>query len=637
MDSIGPESLGIDVLLNAETGAQLGYLTANPADLSVSRDRLPTLRLRNLEGRKGSPRGGRLRRRPRRRRRPEQNGHPWRQVGPHRTGQFCALAEAKVAAVLKRKAFPLAGEHCYSKENIQWGKLGRDHSQQQRQAFEDLIDAFHDVFLTEALPPACSCPPVDIPLKDPNAKIPFERHGQWRPHEREFLTKVRAQLESFDVIEKCEQPAGSSRVTLAAKGEFDIRTCIDLRRVNNLLKDFRHYYTNGPDQVSRVCNSDHKFRSSFDLASAYSQLAVNENSRRLLGVTLPDESGRPTVYTYKRLPFGLASSGAYLARFLESAFADLPHDMMQECFFYYMDDIVITSPTFEDHLRHVRAFFDVCRKHKLLVSYKKAQALCKEVTFYGYICSDSGASLSDENTAALRIMPYPTNVSECRHVIGVFSVARKFVPRFAHHMEPLLRLVRQGTPWCFGQAEQAAFDHVRDALVRDMKLHAFNPELPLVLHTDASGVAEAAWLAQQRPNGDLATIAFYSRGFSERMRRQGATAHEAHAVIYGLHAARVYCHSSPYPTTVFTDCRSLTFVKDSSRSELSVRFLQNLQDHRYIIRYKRGTENQVADAFSRIPMHGPDTPTRAGTAIAIDDLLEHLSDSRVQRKTSGCT
>eukprot|EP00750_Incisomonas_marina_P026761 INCI5944.2.p1 GENE.INCI5944.2~~INCI5944.2.p1 ORF type:complete len:611 (+),score=47.84 INCI5944.2:299-2131(+) len=113
------------------------------------------------------------------------------------------------------------------------------------------------------------------------------------------------------------------------------------------------------------------------------------------------------------------------------------------------------------------------------------------------------------------------------------------------------------------------------------------------------------------------------------MRRQGATAREAHAVIYGLHAARVYCHSSPYPTTVFTDCRSLTFVKDSSRSELSVRFLQNLQDHRYIIRYKRGTENQVADAFSRIPMHGPDTPTRAGTAIAIDDLLEHLSDSRV--------
>lgn len=617
MDTIGPESLGIDVLLNAETGAQLGYLTSAPSDLSVPRNQLPILQMSSIENKRASPRGGRRRRRPRRR--------------PERPAiqQLCALAEARVASVLKKKTFPRAGETCYSKQDIKWGKAGRDHTPEQRQAFEALIDEYHDIFLKEALPPACACAPVNIPLKDPGARIPFERHGQWRPQEREYLKKVREQLESFDVIEKCEQPAGSSRVTLAAKGEFDIRTCIDLRRVNKLLKDFKHFYTNGPDQVSRVCNSGHRFRSSFDLASAYSQLAVDEESRRLLGVTLPDENGRPTVYTYKRLPFGLASSGAYLSRFLESAFAELPHDMLQNSFFYYMDDIVITSPSFEAHERHVRAFFDVCRKRRLKVSYKKAQALCKEVTFYGYVCSDSGTSLTDENTAALRAMPYPTNVSECRHVIGVLSVARRFVPRFAHHMEPLLRLVRQGTPWNFGQAEQAAFDHVRDALVRGVKLHAFDPNLPLVLHTDASGVAEAAWLAQQRPSGELESIAFYSKGFSERMRRQGATSREAHAVIFGLHAARVYCHSSIHPTTVFTDCRSLTFVKDSSKSELSVRFLQQLQDHRFVIKYKRGSDNIVADAFSRIPMHGPNEPTRAGTATALDDLLQHLTGTSV--------
>ena len=143
-----------------------------------------------------------------------------------------------------------------------------------------------------------------------------------------------------------------------------------------------------------------------------------------------------------------------------------------------------------------------------------------------------------------------------------------------HHMEPLLRLVRKDQLWRWGAAEAAAFAHVRDKLVENISLHKFVPELPLVVHCDASGSAEGAWLAQVLPSGDLQTIAFYSKSFSAAMRKQGATAREAHAVVFALHAARVYTLSSPHPTTVYTDRRSLTFVKDSTRSELSLRFLQ---------------------------------------------------------------
>ena len=102
-------------------------------------------------------------------------------------------------------------------------------------------------------------------------------------------------------------------------------------------------------------------------------------------------------------------------------------------------------------------------------------------------------------------------------------------------------------------------------------------------------------------------------------------------MIFALHAARVYTLSSPYPTTVYTDCRSLTFVKDSTRSELSLRFLQKIEDQRFVIRYKKVAENQVADAYSRLPLLGPDLLSPAGTAIALDDLLEHVADSPLRR------
>lgn len=640
LPSIGPTELGIDVLLSAGVGFTLGYLATPPSRSQTKRWKLPKLIWKEERSarRAGGARTTALRRPPRAHLGKQARRDHARRSEKRVTNRLrarlddalVAMADATLGEILKTKKFPLKGEVCHSKADITWGETNTAHTAEQRAAMETLVDEYSDVFLTEALPPPCKHEPVDIPLKDPGARLPFEKPRHWRPHEKEYLMRAREQLESFGWVEKTTQPEGASRITLAEKdGGAAARLCIDLRRVNTLLKDFTCLWKDGVQQVERVSNSSHRFRSSFDLASAYSQIPVRKASQRLLTVILPDKDGVPTAYSYTRLPFGLKSSGAYLQRHLEDAFADLPEDLKDEGLYFYVDDVVITSATWADHIRHVRAFLAVCRERGFSLSYAKAQLLVREVTFFGFRCSPDGVTLTDTNTKALRAMPYPTTVSETRHVVGVFSVARRFVERFAHHVEPLLRLTRKGVPWRFGPAERAAFDHVRDALIDDVRLYAFDPALPLVMHTDASGTAEAAWLAQTDAEGHVRTIAFYSKSFSQTMRRQGATAREAHAVVFGLHAARVYCHSSPFETTVFTDCRSLTFVKDSTRSELSSRFLEKLQDIRYKLRYKRGVENTVADAFSRLDLYGPDELSPAGTATALDDLLEHLDGTHV--------
>ena len=647
LDQIGPPSLGIDVLLNAAAGYELGYLAEKPSAAAVPHWKLPKLYWRRV---RSARKAGGMRTRPpahrrdgaealmaKRLRREEERTRSSTPVHDRLVDRVCeemyaAMADAAVGEILKTKSFPLAGEKCYSPTDIQWGKVGIDHTAEQRRVMERLIDEYADVFSDEAFPAPCACEPVDIPLKDAGSKLPFDKVTEWKPHHREFLKRARRQLESFGILTPTDRPAGASRVTLATKdGGKAARLCIDLRRVNKLLKEFQCIFRDGPAQVERVSSSKHRFRSSFDLASAYSQLRPNEESKRLLTVILPDDDGNPTAYTYNRLPFGLQTSGAYLQRYLEEVFAELPSDLKADGLYYYVDDVVLVSATWDDHLRHVRAFFDVCRKRKLKVSYKKAQCLVREVTFFGMRCSPDGTKLSDENTAALRRLQYPTNVSQMRHVIGIFGVARRFVPDFAHHMEPLIKLTRKGIPWRFGGPERAAFEHVRGKLVEGVQLHAFDASMPLVLSCDASGVAEGGWLAQQDKNGTLHTIAFFSKSFSPTMRRAGATAREAHAAIYALNASRLYCHSSPFPVTVFTDCRSLTFVRDSTNSELSSRFLDKVQDIDYVLRYRKGSENTVCDAFSRLESDGPDALSPAGTATALDDLLEHLDGSPVQR------
>lgn len=157
--------------------------------------------------------------------------------------------------------------------------------------------------------------------------------------------------------------------------------------------------------------------------------------------------------------------------------------------------------------------------------------------------------------------------------------------------------------------------------------------MPLVLLADAGGTAEAAWLAQTNKDGELETIGFYSKSFSQTMRRQGHCPRgpRSHFRTAGRASVRALVaipgdgvHRLPAPH----------ICEGSTRSELSSRWLDKLQDIRYKLVYERGRDNEVADAFSRLDLHGPDLLSAAGTAPAIDDLLEHLEGTTAQRARS---
>ena len=124
--------------------------------------------------------------------------------------------------------------------------------------------------------------------------------------------------------------------------------------------------------------------------------------------------------------------------------------------------------------------------------------------FYGYTVSPTGVSLTEQNVAVLRAMPYPTSVSETRHVIGVLSVSKKWVHHFAERMIPLYDLVKKNIPFKWTPAHSAAMDGVREDLIQQIKLTKFDPAKQLVIYSDASqagigsflGPTERRWLTR---------------------------------------------------------------------------------------------------------------------------------------------
>lgn len=92
-------------------------------------------------------------------------------------------------------------------------------------------------------------------------------------------------------------------------------------------------------------------------------------------------------------------------------------------------------------------------------------------------------------------MPRPSNVEEVRRFLGLVSYYSRFFPDASTLTSPLRRLLRKRIKWEWTSKCESAFLKVKAELCSDRVLVPFNPELPLVLTTDASPTGLAAVLS----------------------------------------------------------------------------------------------------------------------------------------------
>jgi len=141
------------------------------------------------------------------------------------------------------------------------------------------------------------------------------------------------------VVEPSNSP-WSSPVLLIPKANGEYRWVVDLREVNKVAKTdaYRSYKV----QDVLVQLRDAMYLSSLDLKSAYFQVPLAVSSRPKTSFMVPGRG----LFQFTRLPQGLNSSSAAWQRFIDSV---IGYDLQPKCF-VYLDDLVLVSRTFKDHL-----------------------------------------------------------------------------------------------------------------------------------------------------------------------------------------------------------------------------------------------------------------------------------------------
>jgi hypothetical protein len=234
--------------------------------------------------------------------------------------------------------------------------------------------------------------------------------------------------------------------------------------------------------------------STLDLTAAFMQRTSHPDSRHLVTVV----THRGLEY-FKVVPFGFTNSPAHMQRFMDSRLRHLRTNV--RC---YIDDIVIHSRTYDDHIRHLKDVFEGLREAGLYLSPKKCHLGYHSVTLLGRMVNSLGLSTLRERAEAIQSLTFPSTLRQLESFIGSANYNRSHIPRYASLIAPLEQLKRdllRASPAKGNQrkkytakfrldtpteAQKACFQGIKDALSGPNMLIHYDNKTPLIIRMDAS-------------------------------------------------------------------------------------------------------------------------------------------------------
>ena len=196
------------------------------------------------------------------------------------------------------------------------------------------------------------------------------------------------------------------------------RFCVDFRKLKQVTKK-NSYPLPVIDDILALLGKA-KYFTSLDLKSGYWQVLMNESDKEKTAFAC-----HWGLFEFNVMPFGLSNAPAVFQELMPVVLQGLGDFAIA-----YLDDILVFSPTLEDHLQHLDTIFDRLRKHDLKLKLKKCNFLESETNYLGFIIGKDGIKPDPKKEEAIRSLPIPTCVREVRSFIGMSSYYRRFIPNF---------------------------------------------------------------------------------------------------------------------------------------------------------------------------------------------------------------
>jgi Reverse transcriptase (RNA-dependent DNA polymerase)/RNase H-like domain found in reverse transcriptase len=393
-------------------------------------------------------------------------------------------------------------------QGMKFGTLTTD----ERAAAEAMLMQHAAVLPLNAKAPAAIAPGFEVEVQTGGAK-PQKTSGKGRRFAQSELDEMRERI-AFWLREGIITPSTSpwcAPLVAARKKDGSLRLCVDFRALNEVTQKDAFSLPRIDDILSQMSGAG--YFSVMDLASGYHQIPLAPGAQEKTAFS-PPWGG---LYEFKRAPFGLSSLPGQFSRLMSAVL----HEALGVYAAVFLDDVVIYSKNFKQHLKHVDRVLQLLERAGLQISPNKCEWFTQEVRYLGQVLSCGGRRPDEKKVEALAKMRAPTSNAELQTLLGGFGYHRQYIKDYAAVVEPLQRLLAFEGPWqddTWGEEQQRVFDKVKQLLCSAPILAWPDFSLPFLVYTDGSAKGVGGVLAQEH-DGKIHPVAYCSRRLSEPERR----------------------------------------------------------------------------------------------------------------------
>ena len=243
----------------------------------------------------------------------------------------------------------------------------------------------------------------------------------------------------------------ASPMVLIRKKDGKWRFCVDYRKLKSVTKRDAFPLPRVDATLDSLAGS--KLFTTLDLASGYWQVEVLEEDKSK--IAFPTPYG---LFEFNVMPFGLTNAPATFQRLMQCVLAGLSPE---QCL-TYIDDVIVFSASFEQHLTRLLAVLERIAKAGLRLKMAKCQFVQRQVKYLGHVVSEQGIEPDPQIIQAVKNFPIPTNATMVKQFLGLSNYYHQFIQNYAIVAEPLYKLTRKETGFQWSETCQDAFDTLKN-------------------------------------------------------------------------------------------------------------------------------------------------------------------------------